>query len=380
MILRWLCMTPLLFACDIARGEDGDAVPLRIFDFQPVSEDLNPAVARIDGSTVIPLSELRGFVAAERASLIDDSLDRAEWREVLDDLIDEYLLVLEARRMEVHRGERFRKRMEFTRGMLLSEFLVSAEVDAMASSGDEYTRLLNQLREDLFEGCHIEVSNEVHQALAEAAGVAIELIPATLKTQEDLDRGARAFEAAMAAIGDLELARYNGQPLPARRMLAFYLALPAGDRVAIDTPQGLTRLLKELLMTELMQAEALRLKLDRQYAFKAKMLENEVSLLRMYMRDYLGITPGIGRDAVDEAELLAWYRARRSDYPPVLTDEALENPDEYEGNRERVLDDFLEARASRDRREFVDELRIRHVVEIYEQALIQAIGVGASGQ
>ena len=64
----------------------------RLFDFTPVSTN-NPVVAIIDHSIEIPASEFFAYQKAEHLSSTKTNLNLAQKKEMLNDLIGEYLLI-----------------------------------------------------------------------------------------------------------------------------------------------------------------------------------------------------------------------------------------------------------------------------------------------
>ena len=348
----------------------GGTVPQRIFDFNSVSPEGNPCIARIDDSIEIPASELRGFIAAEQAKLDLKMLNDDARGQLINELIDEYLLIAEARRLGADRTELFQRRMDHTRKMLLAEFLVGEQVGARAKTAADYQRLLTGLRDELFAACPIEVSNEVHVQLAKAAA---DLTGSFSKepTRVDLENGSRQWEAVADSLNSATLARYNGNQLGARKVLVFYLCLPTDARPDIATQDGLAALLKELLMPDLMAEEAMRRGLEQRDSFQFKVVENENSLLRMFMRDRLQRRVEPLKETETEERLTRWYRDHRRNYSSETAPAKAEDP--YQGQRDRVSSDWLEDRLRSARGEVVSALRKLHTVTIDRDALRTAL-------
>lgn len=328
-------------------------LPLRLFDFTPPSAE-NPVLARIDDSLEIPASELRAFVAAERSSRQLEQLSPTERHQALRDLADEYLLVIEAKRRGAEQTGPFRLRMDYTRRMLLSEFLVGDEVGARATTADDYARRLASLRREIFDSCPIAVSNESHALFAQLAAETA----AALARSAAPEAEKRLFAEATARAGHATLARYGSNAVPVRKALVFYLYLPPGDRPEVGTPAGLTKLLEELLLPDLLADEAQRRGLEQRDDFRAKVAENESALLRMFMQDQLR-RELLALPAPSEAELARWYLLRRDRYARAAAS-PLVGLDGFDGQRERVQSDFLEERAAELRAKRLRKLRVQH--------------------
>src|ERR1051325_8453642 len=111
-----------LFLFAVLHAPSQAVEPRRFFDFTPLSAD-NPAVATIDGTHSIPLSELRAYRNTERLQSRTDTL--AQKRALLDDLIAEFLFVDECYRTGVVESPRFTKQMEATRTLVLTDFMTT---------------------------------------------------------------------------------------------------------------------------------------------------------------------------------------------------------------------------------------------------------------
>src|ERR1700722_1996078 len=194
--------TILLFAACLSLNRLGAAEETnysrRIFDFTPISTT-NPVVARIGHSIEIPASEYLAYQKAEHESTIKNKLELTQKKEILNDLIDQYLLVDEAYRIGADKHSGFTTRMEFTRTMLLSEFLVAQEVDAKAKTAEEYNNLLDKLQNRLFDAATINVSIEDYDKLK----IVAKEINAVSEDSSQSDSAATAQSSSTAKIREI---------------------------------------------------------------------------------------------------------------------------------------------------------------------------------
>lgn len=332
-----------------------DDVPDRLFDFAPVGPG-NPWVARLDGTEEIPVSELRAYAAAQRGGADPAALAPDARRALIADLVDEYLLVRAARAAGADTSPAFAGRMAHTRRMLLAELLVGREVGAVARTPEDYAARLQRLRDAVFDACPIEVSNEAHARLVAALEPAGRALAA---------RDGRAFAAETARLGSLVLARYPGGVVEARKLLVFALAVPESERPDAAQPAGLTQLLKELLLPELLADAARARGIEATREFRAKVIENENSLRRLFARDEL-LQETRRRSAVPaEAEVAAWFQAQRAHYGAGV---------ELAAVRARVESDLVEERCAQARAALLATLRRAHRIEIRDAAVAAEAG------
>lgn len=329
----------------LARAADAGDLPDRLFDFRPVGSD-NPWVARIDDRVEIPLSELCGYLAATRGNAELVSLGAAARAAAVRELVDEYLLLAAAHAAGSDAQPAFIGRMAHTRRMLLAEMLVGREVGAVAKDADDYAARLARLRDAVFEACPIEVSNEAHAALVAALAPAEQAMSA---------QDGASFAAVTAKLGSQVLARYPGGEVAARKMLVFALAVPRPERPDAATPAGLTRLLKELLLPELLADVGQDHGIAQTRGFRAKVIENENALRRMFARDQLLREAEVRRTAPTEREVADYFATHRERYGAGASLDAV---------RSRVESDVVDERFELARERFLARLRAEHRIEL----------------
>jgi len=337
----------------------------RLFDFTPVSST-NPVVARIGNTMEIPMSEYRAYVAAEKEAIIRTNASFAEKQAVLDDLIGEYLLVDDAYKNGVDKHPEFLRKMDYTRTILLSEFLTAQEVDAKAKTADEYHRLLADLQNRVFEAAEIIVSNEAYEKLKKAARE----INAADQTSIDRKASMARIRAVMESMDESVLARYDNEKVTVKEVLAIYANLHA-PRPRLETKQDLIDILKPLVMPSLLAAEARKRGIENHADFKNKIEQNRNALLRIYEHGRLQQQASDGMKAPDLSERLrAWYEQNKEHYAIDGAAGSKTIPP-YSEVRERVEGDYSVGLWERAEADKIRSLRKSNQVKIDDAVLGQ---------
>jgi hypothetical protein len=314
MRVNFILFFAILFSVNGSGAAQETNCARRLFDFTPVSTN-NPIVARIGGSLEIPVSEYLAYRKAEHLSTITNTLDLNQKKELLNGLIDQYLLVDEACRTGADQHPGFTSRMDYTRTIMLSDFLVAQEVEAKVKTADEYNQLLENLKNRLFDAATIDVS-----------------------------------------IGD-----YDKLKIAARELHA--------PRPPLESNDDLINLLKPLIVPELMAAEARRLGIESQPAFQNKLIENRNALLRIHMRGLIEAqanqelkAPGL------DQRIQSWYQQNAEQYAVPATNGVKTIPT-YAAIKKRLAGDYSVDLRDRIQAEKVRALRKAHPVEIIEAIL-----------
>jgi hypothetical protein len=341
----------------------------RLCDFTPASAD-NPIVARIGDAIAIPASEYRAYRQAEKLHAITDETSLAQKRAVLDDLIGEYLYVDDAYRSGVAESPGFAKRMEFTRSLLLSDFLAAQTIERTHSTPEANAQAVADLGERLFEAATIEVSNETYARLKTAAR-AIDLASAASQRGPVVDLPAIASARLRDIVdrtADGVLARYQQKTITLKQILVIHAGL-AAPRPPLDSQEALIAMLKPLILPDLLAAEAARAGIEALPAFQHKLIENRNALLRFHAA---GVIEGRANETLKAPDLRekmqAWYHAHAADY--ALTDETgLRRVPTYAEVQQRVEGDFSVALRDDLRAKKAAELRAARGVTIDETVL-----------
>lgn len=356
----------------------------RIFDFTPVSTN-NPVVARIGRSIEIPASEYLTYQRAEHESTINDKLNLAQKKEILDGLIGEYLLVDEAYQTGAASHPGFIGRMEFTRTTLLSEFLLAQAVEAKAKTPEEYNSLLDKLQNRLFDAATIDISIEAYDKLKKAA----KEIDVVDKTSSQSGPGAdgtqnpssEKIRVIMGEMNDSVLARYsdramtdaasatNGSPITVKDVLAVYAHLHA-PRPPLESNEDLINMIKPFIMPTLMAVEARKQGIEAQPAFQNKIIENRSALLRIYMHGFIESQANQELNAPDlDKRIRAWYTKQNPEFYVVPATNGVKTMPNYEDIQKRLEGDYSVYVRDRIQAEKIRALRKAHHVKIDEAIL-----------
>ncbi|MDB6018422.1 MAG: hypothetical protein JWR19_2911 [Pedosphaera sp.] len=359
MRVNFILFFAILFSVNGSGAAQETNCARRLFDFTPVSTN-NPIVARIGGSLEIPVSEYLAYRKAEHLSTITNTLDLNQKKELLNGLIDQYLLVDEACRTGADQHPGFTSRMDYTRTIMLSDFLVAQEVEAKVKTADEYNQLLENLKNRLFDAATIDVSIGDYDKLK----IAAREINATGASPSSSPK----IRTLLENMSDSVLARYNGTAITVKQVLAIYAPLHA-PRPPLESNDDLINLLKPLIVPELMAAEARRLGIESQPAFQNKLIENRNALLRIHMRGLIEAqanqelkAPGL------DQRIQSWYQQNAEQYAVPATNGVKTIPT-YAAIKKRLAGDYSVDLRDRIQAEKVRALRKAHPVEIIEAIL-----------
>ena len=347
----------------------------RLFDFTPVSKD-NPVLARIGDSVKIPVSEYLAYQKAEHLSTAHDKLSSAQKKEMLNDLIGEYLLVDEAYRIGADKRPGITSRMKYTRTFLLSDFLVVQEVGKKAATAEEYNKLLQNLQNRLFEAATIDVSIEAYDKLKNLAKE-INALSGKTPSSAPSESVSPTSPSPSAKIGEMiekmpdsVLARYNGTPVMVNQLAAIYSTLQL-PRPRLETNEDLIVLIKPLIIPELMAAEAVKQGIEKLPDFQNKITQNQNALLRIYMHGLIKAQTNKELEVSSsdlEKKMRAWYRQNAEDYAVQTTGGAKKIPS-YDEIHKRVEGDYSVDLWNRIQAEKIDGLRKARHIEINKTVL-----------
>ena len=345
----------------LARADDSR----RFFDFAPVSA-ANPVVATIDGTIQIPLSELRGYRDSERLNAITDPASLAQKRAVLEDLINEYLYVDDAYRSGVVRSDGFSRQMAATRTMILTDFIAARATNEKGNAPGETIDPGAALADRLFEAAAIEVSNEAYEILKRAARL-VDAAGGTAREGRDPEVSAR-LHAIVNDTPEATLVRYEDKSISVRQILVIYAGLPA-PRPPIETPAGLTTMIKPLIVPELMAIAAVKQGIAAEPEFQHKLIQNRNALLRFHMQ---GLVEREANELMQspslERELHGWYDTHKAEYA-VTTGRGEKIIPTYAQARPRVEGDYSVALRDRLLAEKAQALRKTRAVHVDEAVL-----------
>ena len=376
-VLHLLLVPAVLLLTDAAslRADVPFETMRRLYDFTPVGPD-NPVVARVkDCGIEIPASELRAYVASYVSDEAARALSLAEKRHYLEGLIDDHLLLWNGYEQKADQTKGIADMLRSTRGMLLEEALEDQVLKAQAKPGLDREETLRKFRDELFSKINVEVSNQAYAKLKaeahriDATAGALEALGKPGMTRNDANPDLQAS----ASVREVPLAHCPFGTITIGDFLQAYTRMPAPQRPDLDKQEGVIAVLKQMLGSDLMVAEARARGLDKAAQFREKLQLNRNVLTRLYALDQLTAravaemkSPGI------DARLKKWYEAHRKDY--TATDKnGKEQPLSFSAVRDRVADEYFQDLQERLRTDQIRVWRQQHKVEIDEAALAKVV-------
>jgi hypothetical protein len=338
----------------------------RFFDFTPISTT-NPAVAQIDNSIEIPTSEYVAYQKAEHLATVKDKLDLNQKKEILNELIDQYLLVDDAYKVGADKQPGFIHRMEFTKTLILSDMLVARDVDAKAKTAEQYNELLTNLQERLLDETEIDISNEAYDQLKAMARGINSAGDLASSPEEQKDAAREKTREIMQHSPDAVLARYDGKSLTVKQVLAVYAQLHI-PRPNLENQSVLTDFLKPFIVPDLLSVEAQKEGMDKSQEFQDKVLQNQNALLRIYMRNKLEAEADDKLQTSDlDVQMESWYDQHKDQYARQVNGKN-EIPS-YAEMRKRVQGDYSEDLLEHLQAKKIQTLRSTHEVRIDDTVL-----------
>jgi peptidyl-prolyl cis-trans isomerase C len=186
-------------------------------------DETDPVVARVDG-TLIRRSDVEREAMAQAEGQIDvpPAPGGEEFDRILDELIDQRLLALEARRRGLHRSEEARRRLALAEERILGNVLVETALDDAVT--DETIRRIYEEQVQLIPlGEEVRARHILVDTRAEAEAIA------------QLVAGGRDFAELAVAMSQDRATRLEGGDL------GYFTRggiLPAFGSVAFATPEG----------------------------------------------------------------------------------------------------------------------------------------------
>jgi len=345
----------------------------RLYDFTPVGPD-NPVLAKVPECAIeIPASEFRAYLAGEVADkAARAALSLADKRRYLNNLLDEHFLLWNGYEQKADQTEGVAGMLKATEGMLLEEAVTDQELKAPGNASQGRDQVLGKFRDQLFAKTDIVVSNEAYAKLrAEAKRLdrttgALALLgkPGEAQTDESPP------PAVSADVRDLPLARCKLGIITVGDFLQTYTRLPLPERPNLDQQEGVIAVLKRMLASGLMIAEARARGLEKSPMVREKMQLNRNVLTRLYALDQLTAKAVAQMKSPDiDARLKEWYQANLK---KLYTERGGDGKDQvlpFAANRDRIADDYFQDQQDRIRTEQVRAWRHAHKIEIDEAAL-----------
>lgn len=325
-----------------------------LFNMSPVSPD-NPALARVEElGIVIPVSEFLAYMSMEgpleetaRLLTFDNK------RKCLERLIDEHLLLWNARRQHWDQSAEVVNKVKGTRSMMLIETLEKEEIISKSPSLEKQEQLGRELLERCFEKVPVFVSEENYEKLK----AELQIVRANGKTG--------TIEPDLLKAG---LARCKLGTVTLSDFLSCYSGMK--ERPDLETREGVTEVLKLLLRNALFIAEAEEKGLHLSRAFREGLQINRNVLTRFYFQDRL-TDKAIARtkEASYLQRLRGWYQSELERRYTYKDKQGVRTTVSFETQREIIENDFFQILKEEARSEAVAELRQGRTITIDEKAL-----------
>lgn len=340
----------------------------RLYDFTPVSAT-NPVLASAKGAFAIPVSEYRGCLQSEVVFTQGKSgpLTMAEKRDLLEKLLDDHLLLWAGWQKNADQKPEVAQMLKSTQNMLLVEAMTQQEVGAKAHSPEEYRKLLDALQQRVFDQTDIHVFLEAYTKLKAAAKKANQTdaisvtnqIPANESpdglTPQEREMPLATCKVATVTIGDV---------------LEQYVQGPLADRPDLDKQDVLIGMLKQMLADPLLAAKARETGLDKSDFVREKMQLNRNVLTRMWYLDQITAQATAEmKKPGNEQRLKQWYQANLKTLYTDKDESGKEQVVSFEGQHDRIGNDYFEDLQSRLRAETIQNMRKSHKVFVDERQL-----------
>ncbi len=355
-----LCLAAGLFfvATLIARADTPVETMRRLYDFTPVGPD-NPVLARVpDKGIEIPASEFRAYVAGEVGDAATrTALSLAERRHYLEGLLDEHFLLSHGYEQKADQTEGVAGMLKTTKAMLLEEAITDQELKAQAKTSLGREEILKRFRDRLFSQIDIAVSNEAYAKLREEA----RRLDSTTSALALLGRPGTDHPAPQisADVRDLPLARCKLGVITVGDFLQAYTRLPLTERPNLDHHEGVITVLKQMLESNLMVAEARARGLEKLPMVREKLQLNRNVLTRLYALDQLTARAVARMKSPDiDDRLKDWYQANLKKLYTVHDNDGKEQVLPFAANRERIADDYFQDLQERIRTEQIRSLAL----------------------
>ncbi|HZP61296.1 MAG TPA: hypothetical protein VFB27_13325 [Opitutaceae bacterium] len=371
------CLVAALFAAAAftCRADTAVETMRRLYDFTPVGPN-NPVLAKVpDYGIEIPVSEFRAYVAGEVADAATRAaLPPAQRRHYLEALLDEHFLLANGYEQKADQTEGVAGMLKTTKAMLLEEAVTDQELKAPGNASKDRDEVLNKFRDRLFGQMDIVVSNEAYAKLkAEAHRLNAATGALTLLGKSAAPNSAGATPQVSPDVAEVPLAHCKLGVITIGDVLHTYLRQPLPERPDLDQQDGVIAVLKHMLGPDLMVGEARARGLEKSPMVREKMQLNRNVLTRLYALDQLTAQATAQMKSPDiDARLKEWYQANLKKLYTFPDKDGKEQVLPFDGNRERIADDYFQNLQDRLRADLIRTLREKHKIEIDDAALAKA--------
>jgi hypothetical protein len=347
-----------------SRSEDDIQDRHRLYDMAPASVS-NPVVARVkDCAIEITVNEFKAYVEAQAVSTEEarQPMNSAAKRSQLEQLLNEHFLLWDGYQQKGDESEGVARILNDNLKMALQEALSEKEAGAKAKTGEEYNRLMRELRDRLFEESEVTISDEANAELKEIVKRAVlESPPKSTKptfrgvTPEMRERVLAQCKLGTVSIGDV---------------LAAFDQIPSDSRPDLATRDGLVTVLKYVMRDALLIAEARERGYEELPEVQAHIQLSRNVLTRMYALDQI-TSKVVARTKEPEhaARVKQWYEDHLKDRYTVKDSDGTTRVVSLESEKKSIENDYFEFMREEACAQRVRLLREGHQIEYNFEAL-----------
>jgi hypothetical protein len=347
-----------------SRSEDDIQGRHRLYDMGPVSVS-NPVVARVkDCAIEITVSEFKAYVEAQAVSTEEarQPMTLAAKRTQLEQLLNEHFLLWDGYEQKGDETEGVARMLKDDLKMALQEALSEREAGAKAKTGEEYNRLMRELRDRLFEKSEVTISEEANAELKELVKRATANSTESTKPNfgGDVTREVRERVLAQCKLGTVSIGD----------VLAAFDRIPSDSRPDLATRDGLVTVLKYVMRDALLVAEARERGFEELPEVQSRIQLNRNVLTRMYAIDQI-TAKVVARTKEPEhaARVKRWYEEHLKDRYTVKDPDGTTRVVALESEKESIENDYFEFMRQEACTERVRTLREGHQIEYNFEAL-----------
>lgn len=396
-------LSTLFTACNTARSEtmSADASGLHsLYDMTPVSAT-NPVLATVkDCGIEIPVSEFRAYVEAQPKTMPMTSgtnglpLTLEQKRAPLQNLINEHLLMWLGYQQKADQTPDIAHLLEVTRAMLMREYLVAQDTGNKPVTTAEYQQVRQKLIDQSFNQTDVTVSDDAYQKLKAAlkflrstgenspaqtnlfSDPALnKLSPPVRQAVEDSVKQAiqpSILNQLTPEMRNSVFARCKVGFITIGDVLDCYRQMPPDKRPDLERPAGVNQILEQMFAKSLLTEEVRKRGLEKSPMMLEKLQLNRNMLVRLYaLNQFAREATARAKEPGEQARVKQWYQAHLKDRYTYKDANGKEQVIPFEGQYERIEDDFVDDLREKIREQRVYALRKAHKIRINEPELKQ---------
>lgn len=331
----------------------------RLYDLTPVSTN-NPVLVSVKECQIeIPVSEFRAYVnSAFLPGKGGKTMTLAEKRAKLDSLLDDYFWIWEGYSKKADLTDPdILGMLSVTRSEAMKALLVEQEADVKVKSLEEYEKLKDEIRRRVFDQAEIHVSSNAYTVLTHAIG-------STNATAATLSAEDRNLPLATCKAGTVSLGFFADT----------YLQMPPESRPDLAQPNGLEKMLREMLADDLLLAAAKERGLENADPVRTQVQADRTGLVRQWALDQVTREANQATHAPDyEKQLKKWYKAHLKTLYTTKNADGTRHVLDLEKDRDAIQGDYFNDLQERLRKEELKKMRKGKKIEANEKLLGQLV-------